>query len=126
MQKIKDFLKNKAIGYYIVAGIVLLSLIFAIIFLATYNNPAIPSVNDAHPMGNKAESFVPETIVIFLIAAMLVEAVLLVVPQYRFLQIIAVLLFGLSFYKDVLIMADFFAGMSSGVLYNGGNLGLNL
>ena len=126
MQKIKDFLKNKSIGYYVVAGVVLLSLIFAIIFLATYNNPAIPSVNNAHPMGNKAEGFVPETIAIFLIAAMLVEAVLLIVPQYRFLQIIAVLLFGLSFYKDLLIIADFFAGMSSGVLYNGGNLGLNL
>ena len=126
MQKIKDFLKNKAIGYYIVAGIVLLSLIFAIIFLATYNNPAIPSVNNAHPMGNKAEGYVPETIAIFLIAGLVVEAVLLLLPQYRFLQIIAVLLFGLALAKDVLIMGDFFAGMSSGVLYNGGNLELNM
>lgn len=127
MNKIKEFLKNKAIGYYIIAGIVLISLIFAIVFLATYNNPAIPSVNDAHPMGNKAAGYVPETIAIFVIAGLVVEGVLLLLPQYRFLQIIAVLLFGLAFYKDVLIIPDFLIGaFSTGVLYNGGNLGLNL
>ena len=126
MNKIKKFLENKAIGYYIVAGVVLLSIILAIVFLATFNNPACAGVNNSHPMGNKATGFVPETIAIFLIAAIVVEGVVLLLPQYRFLQIIAVLLFGLALYKDLLIIADFFAGMSTGVMYNGGNLGLNM
>ena len=121
MERIKEFIKNKSIGYFIVAGLALYSLIFGVIFLLTFSNPDVTSV-----MGNKASAFVPATIGIFMLAGFLVELVVLCEPQYRFVQLVAVAMFGLAFYKDVLIIPDFFAGMANGVMYNGGNLGLNM
>ena len=126
MEKIKEFLKNKSIGYFIVIGVALLSLILAIIFFATYSNPALDPIGHHNPMGNKAEGLVVETIGIFLLAGFIVELVVLVVPQYRFVQVVAVVMFGLAFYKDLLVIPDFFAGIANNVMYNGGNLGLNM
>ena len=126
MEKIKNFLKNKSIGYYIVAGIALLSLVVAIVFFATYNKPELDPIFHVNPMGNKAADMAPETIGIFLLAGFVTELVVLVVPQYRFVQIIAILLFGLALYKEVVIIPDFFAGIANNVMYNGGNFNLNL
>ena len=126
MEKIKQFLKNKGIGYYIVAGLVLLALITTIVFFATYNNPALDPIFHTNPMGNKASGLIPETIGIFLVAGIIVEIVVLVVPQYRFVQIIAILMFGLALYKDVLLIPDFIVGKINHVEYNGGNFGLNM
>lgn len=121
MEKIKEFLKHRTIGYFMVAGLALVSLIVAIIFFAGYQNPSL-----AAQMGNKAEGFAVETIGIFLLAGFVVELVVLVVPQYRFIQIGAVAMFALAFYKEVLIIPDFIAGMINNVMYNGGNLGFNM
>ena len=117
----KKFLSNKGIGYYIIAGIALLSLIVGIVFFATYKNPTLEA-----QMGNKAAGFVVETIGIFLIAGFFVELVLLLIPQYRFLQLAAMAMFGLAFYKDVLVIPDFIIGKINNVEYNGGNFGLNM
>ena len=125
MESIKRFFKSKAIGYYMVAGVFLVGLIFTIIFFNTYNNPNIPSINDAPVMGNKSVSYVPITIGIFLIAGLVIELVVLAMPEFRFFHLVAIVMFGLAIYKDVLIMGDFFAGMGTGVFYNGGNVGLN-
>ena len=125
MQKILGFFKNKSIGYYIAAGIALLALFMGIFFFLTYKSPAFPGVEDTPTMGNKAEGLVVETIGIFLLAGAIVEIAVLVIPQYRFIQIAAVAMFGLAFMKDVLIMADFFAGIANKVMYNGGHVGLN-
>ena len=120
------FLKNKGIGYYIVAGIALLSLIVGIVFFATYKNPALDPINHINPMGNSSEGVVVETIGIFLIAGAVVELALLVIPQYRFIQIGAIAMFGLALYKDVIIIPDFIAGKANNVEYNGGNFNLNM
>lgn len=126
MQKILDFIKNKGIGYYIAAGITLFSLIVAIIFFATYSNPALDPIFGNDPMGNKADGLLAVTIGIFLLAGTFVEAAVLVVPQYRFIQIIAIAMFGLALYKEVMIIPDFFAGIANNVMYNGGNVVLNM
>ena len=126
MEKIKEFLKNKSVGYYIVAALALLSLIVAIVFFATYNKPELDPIFHSNPMGNKASGLVPETIGIFLLAGFVVELAVLVVPQYRFIQIVAIMMFGLALYKEVLIIPDFFAGIANHVMYNGGNVGLNM
>ena len=120
------FFKNKGIGYYIVAGIALLSLIVGIIFFATYKNPDLDPINHINPMGNSSDGVVVETIGIFLIAGAVVELALLVVPQYRFIQIGAIAMFGLALYKDVIIIPDFIAGKANNVEYNGGNFNLNM
>ena len=125
MESIQRFLKSKAIGYYMVAGVFLIGLILTIVFFNTYNNPNIPSINDAPVMGNKSTSYVPVTIGIFLIAGLVIELVVLAMPEFRFFHLAAIVMFGLAIYKDVLIMGDFFAGMGTGVFYNGGNVALN-
>ena len=126
MQKILGFFKNKSIGYYIVAGVTLLALIVAIVFFATYNKPELDPIFGNNPMGNKADGLLAVTIGIFLLAGVFVELVVLVIPQYRFIQIIAIAMFGLALYKDVMIIPDFFAGIANKIMYNGGNLGLNM
>ena len=125
MESIKRFFKSKALGYYMVAGAFLLALVLTIVFFNTYNNPNIPSINDAPVMGNKSASYIPVTIGIFLIAGLVVELVVLAMPEFRFFHLVAIVMFGLAIYKDILIMGDFFAGMGTGVFYNGGNVGLN-
>ena len=117
----EKFLKNKAIGYYLVAVATLLALLTAIIFFMTYKNPTLEA-----QMGNKASGFVVETIGVFLIAGVIVELVVLVMPEYRFFQIAAVVMFGLAFYKDILVIPDFIIGKINKVEYNGGNFGLNM
>lgn len=125
MESIKRFFKSKAIGYYMVAVAFLLALVLTIVFFNTYNNPNISSINNAPVMGNKSASYIPVTIGIFLIAGLVVELVVLAMPEFRFFHLVAIVMFGLAIYKDILIMGDFFAGMGTGVFYNGGNVGLN-
>ena len=117
----EKFFKNKAIGYYLVAAAALLSLIVAIVFFFTYRTPSLEA-----QMGNKASGFVVETIGIFLIAGFVVELVVLVSPEFRFFQIAAIVMFGLAFYKDILVIPDFIIGKINNVEYNGGNFGLNM
>ena len=126
MDSIKNFFKNKAIGYYLVIGAALLSIVLAVVFFTTFNNPNIPTIQNSPVMGNKAESFAVETIGIFIIAGAVIELVVLAMPEFRFFHLGAVVMFGLALYKDTLVMADFFAGLAnSGESYNGGNVPLN-
>ena len=125
-KKFVAFIKTKSVGYFIVAGVALLSLIVAIIFFATYKNPALDPIFHQNPMGNKAEGLVPETIGIFLLAGFVVEIAVLIVPQYRFVQIVAAVMFGLALYKEILIIPDFIVGKLNNVEYNGGNYSLNM
>ena len=122
-----NFIKNKSVGYWIAAGLALFSLIVAIVFFATYNNPAFGDpVTNSGPMGNAAAGVAPVTIGIFLLAGFAVEVAVLAIPQYRFLHFLAVIMFSLALYKEIIIIPDFFAGMATGIFYNGGNLGLNM
>ena len=121
MEKILNWFKNKSVAYFIAIGTALLALIVAIVFLATYRNPDLATV-----MGNKAEGFVVDTIPVFLLAGFAVQVAVLLVPQYRFLQFAPVTMFGLAFYKEIILIPDFFVGKANGVEYNGGNFELNL
>ena len=125
-QKFLDFIKNKSVGYFIAAGIAVFALLVSIIFFATFSNPALDPIFHNDPMGNKADGLVAVTIGIFLLAGAIIECVVLVIPQYRFIQIAAIAMFGLALYKDIMIIPDFFAGIINNVMYNGGNLFLNL
>ena len=115
------FLKNKGIGYYIVAGLTIFALITCIVFFTSYKNPSLEA-----QMGNKASGFAPETIGIFLIAGIVVEAVVLFMPEFRFFQIAATVMFALALFKEVLIIPDLIIGKLNNVEYNGGNFGLNM
>lgn len=116
MEKIKEFLKNKSIGYYIAVADAILALIFGIIYFATYSVA----------IGDNANGHLPETVGIFMFAGFLVQCVVLVLPQYGFVNIIALVMYGLSFYKEVYLIPDFIAGKINGVEYNHGDFGLNM
>lgn len=118
----EKFFKNKTVGYYIAAFVAVLALVTIIVFFTGYNKPDITTV-----MGNKAESFVPVTIGIFMVAGFVVQLVVLAVPEFRLFQFAAIIMFGLALYKDILIIADFIAGLANnGVMYNGGDVNFNM
>lgn len=110
------FFKNKSIGYWIAVADTVLALIIGIVYMATYKGA----------IGNNAAGNVPESVGIYLIAGAFANAALCVVPQYAFIGIFAIVLYGLSFFKEVFLIPDFIAGLANGVEYNGGNAGLNI
>ena len=112
----KKLIENKSIGYFIAAGIAALALITAIFFIATSNGN----------MGNYATGVGPDTIGVFLLAGFVVEVVALLLPQYRFIHIAALVMYGLAFYKETILLPDFIAGKVNNVEYNGGSFGLNI
>lgn len=116
MEKIKEFLKNKGIGYYIVAGDILLALILAIAFLLSYKGA----------MANNAASQVPETIAIFLFAGIAVELAFLFIPQYRFVHVAGIVMYGLALFKEVILIPNLIADEINNVHYQGGNLGISM
>ena len=112
----QNFFKKLGIGYFIAAGAAVLALITAIIFFPTYKAA----------MANNASALVPQTIGIFLIAGVIVEAALLVVPQYRFIHIGAMVMYALALFKEILLIPPLIADEINNVHYQGGNLGTNV
>lgn len=112
----QNFMKKIGVGYFIAAGTALVALITAFIFLATYKGA----------MANNAAALVPQTIAIFLIAGVIVEAVVLVVPQYRFIHIVAMVMYALALFKEIVLIPPLIADEINNVHYQGGNLGLNV
>ena len=118
---LQKFFKNKTVGYYIAAFVAILALVTVIVFFTGYNNPDVTTV-----MGNKAPSYAPVTIGVFLLAGLVVQLVVLAVPEFRLFQIAAVIMFALALYKDIIIIADFIAGIANNVMYNGGDVNFNM
>ena len=116
MKKVLDFIKSKSVGYFIVLADALLALITAIIFFATYEDA----------MATNATANVPETIGIFLIAGCIIEIVVLIIPQYRFIHIVAIAMFALSLYKEIFLIPNLIADRINNVQYQGGNLDTNI
>ena len=115
MENIKKFFSNKSVGYWIAAADALLALILAIVYTATYKSA----------IGNNAGGQLPETVGIYMFVGFAIECVLLALPQYGFINIIAIAMYGVSFYKEVYLYPDFVAGKVNNVEYNGGSFGLN-
>lgn len=116
MELIKNFLKNKSIAYFIVLANAVLALVVSIIFFLTYKGA----------MPNSAAGKAPESIGIFLLVGFVIELVALCFPQYRFIHAIAVGMFGIALYKEVIIIPVLIAGEINNVRYEGGDFGLSL
>ena len=112
----QNFFKKLGVGYFIAAGAAALALITAIIFFPTYKAA----------MANNASALVPQTIGIFLIAGVVIEAALLVIPQYRFIHIGAMVMYALALFKEILLIPPLIADEINNVHYQGGNLGTNV
>ena len=111
-----NFLKKRSVGYFIVLVDAILALVTALVFFPTYGGA----------MANGMEDFAPVTIGIFLLAGFVVEAVVLVLPQYRFIHLGAIALFGLSLYKEIIVIPPLIADFINNVHYQGGDLGINI
>lgn len=109
-------LKNKKIGYYLVMANAVLALVLGIFFFATYKDS----------MANNAWGMVPETIGIFALAGLALELVVLVLPQYSLIHVGALVMFGLSFYKEVITIPNLIADEVNNVHYQGGSLPNNI
>lgn len=109
-------LKNKKLGYYLVMANAVIALILAILFFATYKQS----------MANNAWGLVPETIGIFALAGLALELVVLVLPQYSLVHVGALVMFGLSFYKEVITVPALIADEANNVHYQGGDLKINI
>lgn len=112
----KKFIENKSIGYWIAAADAVLALFLGIFYMATFKEA----------IGSNASGNVPETVGIFMLAGFAIECVLLVLPQYSFINIFAIAMYGISLFKEVYLIPDFIAGEINNVRYNGGDFGLNL
>ena len=112
----QNFMKKLGVGYFIAAGTAIVALITAIIFFATYKGA----------MANNASALVPQTIGIFLIAGAIVEVAVLVVPQYRFLHIPAMVMYALALFKEIILIPPLIADEINNVHYQGGDLGTNV
>lgn len=111
-----DFFKKRSVGYFIVLVDAVLALVTALVFFPTYGGA----------MANGMEDFAPVTIGIFLLAGFAVEAVVLVLPQYRFIHLGAIAFFGLSLYKEIIVIPPLIADFVNNVHYQGGDLGINI
>ena len=116
LESVKKFLSTKTIAYYLAVGISFLALVFSIVYLSTYQGA----------IGNNADGMVPESVGYYMLAGAFVEIVLCVLPQYKFIHLIALVLFGLSLFKQVFLVPDFIAGLINNVEYNQGNAGMNI
>ena len=112
----QNFMKKLGVGYFIAAGTALVALITAFIFFATFKGA----------MANNASALVPQTIGIFLIAGAIVEIAVLVVPQYRFIHIPAMVMYALALFKEIVLIPPLIADEINNVHYQGGNLGTNV
>lgn len=116
MKKIQEFLKNKSLSYYVVLADAFLALVLSIVFFLTYKGS----------MPNNAWGNVPETIGIFLLAGFFLEAVVLFLPQYKFIHIGALVMFGLSLMKEMIIIPNLIADFVNNVFFQGGSLPVNI
>lgn len=112
----KKFLQNKSIGYFIAAADAVLALVLAILFFATYKGAVT----------NTGRGLVPEIIGIFALGGMAIEIVALLLPEYSFIHLGALLMYGISLGKQINLVPDLIAGKINNVEYEGGDFTMNI
>lgn len=112
----KKFIQNKSIGYFIAAADALLALVLAILFFATYKDAVT----------NSGKGLVPEIIGIFALGGAAIEIVALLLPEYGFIHLGALVMYGISLGKQINLVPDLIAGKINNVEYEGGDFAMNI
>ena len=120
---IKNYLKNKKLGFYFVLASITLSVVLAIVFLATYK---LDNGNGQFNLTNSSYALKPETIAIFALAGAVIDIVALVLPEYILIHVGALACYVVSLIKVIRILPDLIAGQITGIAYEGGNFPLNM
>ena len=120
----KNFLANKKIGYYLVAVDIILAIFLGIFFFATYKEfaPGYGGIG----MAQNAYANIPEVIGLFILLGAVVDAVLLVLPEYAWIHIFAIGAYCVSLMKQVYCIPNLIADEINDVHYQGGSFPLNL
>lgn len=119
----KNYFKNKSIGFYFVLANIVLAVVLAIVFFATYKGD---NGNGQLNMANNAYSSVPEVIGIFMIVGAVIDIAVLVLPEYLPIHYAALVCYGVSLVKIIFTIPDVIVGKINGIAYEGGNFELNL
>ena len=118
MEMIKDFFKKKGIGFYLIVVSAILALILGIMFFALYQ---APNGDGQKNMANGAYGAIPEVIGIFALVGFALEISAILVPEIALIHVGALVCYCISFGKMVYTIADVFAGLYTGIAYEGGN-----
>ena len=116
MNQLKEYLKNKSIGFYIVVCDILLAIVLGIVFFATYQNS----------MANNAAGQVPELIGWFVFIGAVLDVVTIVLAKYKFVHILALAAYCVALAHEVYLIPNLIADMVNDVHYQGGDFGTNL
>lgn len=119
-----NYLKNKKIGFYFVAANIILALFVGLFFFATYKN--FPAGYGGIGMSSNAYAHVPEVIGLFLILGAIFDIILLVLPEFLWIQVAAIAAFCISLMKQVYCIPNLIADEINQVHYQGGSLPLCL
>ena len=119
----KNYFKNKSVGFYLVLANIVLAVVLAIVFFATYKGD---NGNGQLNMANNAYSSVPEVIGIFMIVGAVIDIAVLVLPEYLPIHYAALVCYGVSLIKIIFTIPDVIVGKINGIAYEGGNFELNL
>lgn len=116
MEKIKNFFKDKKIGYYLIIADALLALIFGIIFMCTYQGA----------MANNAKPHTPEVMGICALLCFAIDVVALALPEHKWIHFFAILAMCFSFMKQIYLFPNLIADQINHVEFQGGNFTLNV
>lgn len=119
-----NFLKNKKVGYYIVAIDIILAIFLGIFFFATYKDfaPGYGGIG----MAQNAYAHVPEVIGLFMFLGAVINIVLLVLPEFIWIQLFAIAAYCVSLMKQVYCIPNLIADEVNQVHYQGGSFPLCL
>lgn len=124
MEKIKNFFANKKIGYYLVILNVVLAVFVGIFFFATYKHFEPGYMHQG--MASNAYGNVPEVIGLFLFLAAAIELVALLLPEYVWVHLLAIIPMCISLMKQIYCIPNLVADEVNNIHYQGGSFPLCL
>ena len=122
MEKIKNFFANKKVGYYLVVLNFVLAIFLGIFFYATYKH--FEPGYGHQGMASNAYANVPEVIGLFMFLAAAIELVALLLPEFIWIQILALAPICISLMKQIYCIPNLIADEANKVHYQGGSLPL--
>lgn len=115
MEALKNYFKDKKIGFYLMLADALLGLVFSILFFETYKTS----------MANNAVPHTPEVIGICALLFFAIELVAIALPEYKFIHLGAIAAMCFSFMKQIYLFPNLIADQINNVEFQGGNFPLN-
>lgn len=115
MEALKNYFKDKKIGFYLMLADALLGLVFSILFFTTYKTS----------MANNAVPHTPEVIGICALLFFVIELVAIALPEYKFIHLGAIAAMCFSFMKQIYLFPNLIADQINNVEFQGGNFPLN-